>query len=1250
LGRRANPALTVGLFDRLGQCYKSHIPVEFRVLGPLGVVEDGRPVPLDRRRMRALLAFLLLHANELVSSDRLIDEVWGPDPPKTAGASLQNYISRLRKAIGPELIVSQAPGYVLRVDPERFDLARFERLTAEARGAEPRERAEKLRAALALWRGPALEDLAFEPFARDEVGRLEEARLAALEERIDADLEIGRDGELVGELEQLVEEHPLRERFRGQLMRALYRAGRQADALAAFQTARQVLLDELGLEPSGELRNLQQAILQQDPSLGARAAVVVERGADRRRVSVLFCDLVGSGELAAQLDPEAYRTLLSRYFDAVRAPIERHGGTIEKFIGDAVFAVFGVPELHEDDALRAVRAAIEARDALRAQEIAARIGVSTGEVHVLSAPGEDLHVSGAAASVASQLEGRAPAGGILISEETHTLVRDALRAENVDGAWLVHELVPGAPAYARRLDAPLVGRTDELARLHSAYVDARDSRRARVVTVVGEAGIGKTRLMRELLARMGDEARVLVGRCVSYGEGATYLPIAEMVRQAAREPSLAGIRELLDGEEDAGQVAQRIAELIGISEGPAAPGEVFWAVRRFAEAVARRQPTVLVLDDIHWAEPTLLDLVEYLGEWIEAPVFILCAARAEMLDERPAWGGPTSTGFLVELVPLEPPDVATLVVGLAEEPLDPELEERIVEQAGGNPLYAEQLVALSREAPDLSLDDTPPTVEALIASRLDRLDPRELAVLRRASVVGRLFTREELDDMTPAADAGRTERHLVDLTQRGLVHPGADRFRFHHALVRDVAYRGIPKADRADLHEQAAHGLDRRDAADEVVGYHFEHAHHYLVELTPGDERARELASAGGERLGRAGIRAWKRADAPAAANLLTRAVDLTPWATGLLCELALALNARGQRDRAQEVLATVADDADETNVLRARIESEFLRSLSEPERAGKLLEIASAAVPVLEAGSDDRALGRAYVAIAHVRGGFYCEYAEMQKASERALACYRREGWSSSTALDFLGSALCWGPTPVEDAIARCEGLLDVHRGDKASEANLFVWLGTLEAMRGRWEAGRARVELARTSYRDLGLTDAEIDTCARALGFLEQLAGRLDEAEAAYRAGCVYLQERHLTAVLATRAAELAGVLYEQKRYDEAAERVAQASELAGTDDLDATLVRLPVEARVAARQGALDEAHRIARNAVEVASETDALGRRAEALTALADVEELAGRDSDARSPLAEALALHEQKGNLPAAERLRARLPGGAATRR
>jgi DNA-binding SARP family transcriptional activator/tetratricopeptide (TPR) repeat protein len=1201
----------------------------------LAVVEDGRSIRLDRQRLRALLAFLLLHANEPVSSDRLIDQVWGPDPPKTAGASLQNYISRLRKAIGPELIVSQPPGYLLRVDPERYDLTRFERLTAEARGAEPRERAEKLRAALALWRGPALDDLSYEPFVRDEVGRLEEERLAALEDCIDAELELGRrDSELIGELEQLVEEHPLRERFRAQLMRVLYRAGRQADALDAFTSAREALTETLGLEPGEELRSLQQAILRQDSSLGTAPEPAAARAPDRRKVTVLFCDLVGSSELAAGLDPEAYRALLSHYFELVRAAIQHHGGTLEKFIGDAVMAVFGVPDLHEDDALRAVRAASEAQAALRGEEIAARIGVSTGEVHVLSERGEPLHVSGAVTSIAAQLEGRAPAGGVLVSDETYTLVRDALHAQRLDDAWLVEQVVAGAAPYARRLDAPLVGRAAELERLHAAYVDARDNARSRVVTVAGEAGIGKTRLMRELVSCVREDARVLVGRCTSYGDGATYLPIAEIVLQATGERSLESIEAVLAPDEDAAQVARRIAELVGLAEGPSAPGEAFWAVRRFVEALARERPVVLAIDDIHWAEPTLLDLIEYLGEWTAAPVLVLCGARREFLEERPTWGGPTSTGFVVELRSLDAGEVEKLVLGLAAGPVDPLVERRIVEQGGGNPLFAEQLLALATEAPDLVLAQTPPTVEALIASRLDRLDVSELAVLRRASVVGRRFTRAELEDVTPPEEGQRTDQDLADLTERALLHPRESVYIFHHVLVRDVAYRSLPKAERADLHERAARGLDRRDGAEEIVGYHFEQAHRFLDEVGRLDDRAHELAAAGAERLEGAGLRAWKRSDAPAAANLLSRAVKLAPD-DGPICELALALNVRGERARAMELLADVRD-------ARAEMERAFLQSLSEPDRAGDLLELATAAIPVFEQAGDNRALGRAWYCVAHVRGGFYCEYGAMEEAAERVAACYRRAGWSFSGAVDLLGVALNFGPRPVDEAIARLE-LTAADSGYRDVEANAAIWLGCLEAMRENFDVARAHVEGARVAFRELGLMAGVVDSCGRALGTIETLAGSPTAAERSLRDACLFWQELRNAPVLATRAAELAAALYEQGRYDESAKWLRVASESAGDDDLDALLTRQPVEARLRARQGDMEEAERVARANVKLAERTDALNRHADALLALSEVLDLAGSPGESRECLRQAVALYERKGNLAAARLSSQRFP-------
>ena len=1235
--------------------------MEFRILGRLEVVDDGRVVPVERQRARAVLAFLLLHANEPVSADRLIDEVWGPEPPKSAAASLQNYVSHLRKALGRDVLVTEASGYVLRVDPERFDLARFERLVAEALQEEPRERAEKLHAALALWRGAPLEDLAFESFAQPAIRRLEEARLEAIEERIEAELALGRD-DLAGELEELVEQHPLREQFRAQLMRALYAAGRQADALAAYRDARRMLRHELGLEPGEALRALERKILDQDPSL--RGATDDDRPApteSRRTVTVLFCDIVTSTELATRLDPEAYRRVIGAYFNAARGAIERHGGLVEKFIGDAVMALFGVPELHEDDALRAVRAAVDVRAAVaRVSEevasdwdarLAVRIAINSGEV-VVSGPGGDTIVTGAPLNIAAHLEKRAGAGEIVLGEATQGLVRDAIRAEPIelgDGlrAWRLDALIAEAPAVARRLDAPLVGRQKELRRLRTAFQRARKDGSCAVVTVVGEAGIGKTRLARELVDSLKGESRTLVGRCVSYGTGATYLPLAEIVRQAAPEASVAGIASLLAGDEDAEQVAERVGQLVGVAEGPAAPGEAFWAVRRLVEALAREQPLVLALDDLHWAEPTLLDLVEYLGEWADAPILVLCLARRDLLESRPGWGGPTSTGFVIELEPLPPEHVGALVEELAGGPVAPDIQEQIVEHAGGNPLFAEQLLALAAEAPDVSLDQAPPTVEALIASRLDRLNPRELAVLRRAAVVGRRFTRAELDDLTPAADASATTRHLNALAERGLVRPLDELFRFHHVLVREVAYRGIPKAERAELHELAANGLDRRDGADELVGYHFEQSYRYRIELARADDRARELAAAGGERLGRAGIRAWKRSDTSAATNLLGRAAALLPRELEerreLLCELGLALRTSGDLRGAEDVLSEAVDDSvaarDQRLELRARIERANVRTFRHPDAAPEVLELAANAVPVFEKLGDDRALGRAWFLVGLAKGSFQRDSASWEDAATKAVAHYRRAGWSPGSALDGLASALYYGPRPVEEAIARCAALLEEHRGDRASEANILAYMGGLEAMRGRFDEGRTLVGDAEARYLELGQTLSAVDHCGFVSGAIEMLAGRPEAAEELLRGACELCIRTNEAALLATRATQLADSIYVQVRYDEAAEWIRISREHAAPSDLDAQMHCQSVEAKLQARSGSFADAEDGARRAVALSDQTDALNDRAQVLLDLAEVLRLAGRHDDSLEAIARALALYERKGNAVAAERAR-----------
>ena len=729
--------------------------LELRILGPLEVLADGEPVALPRKKQRALLALLLLRAGEVVSTDELIEELWGGQPPATAKDALQNYVSQLRKALGPDVIVTRDPGYVLEATAEQTDLGRFERLVADARGEDAKARAAKLREAIDLWRGPPLADLAYESFTGLETARLEELRASAQADLVDSELELGWHAELIAELETTIAERPFDERPRAQLMLALYRAGRQADALEAYHQARRTLDEELGLEPGAQLRELEQAILRQDTALDAPLAAPVVLEERRKTVTILFADLVESTELAEALDPEALRRVLDGYFAAARRAIEGHGGTIEKFIGDAVMAVFGVPVAHEDDALRAVRAAVDTRAAVAALgeaverehglRLELRTGINTGDVYV-GDPGHGGLVTGNAVNVAKRIEQAAPSGSIMLGAATLELVRDAVRVKAVKPskekplpAFRLLELVAGAPSVARYLEAELVGREDELRRLLAGFEEAKGEPPSQVVAVVGEPGIGKTRLANELVALVERDAAVLTGRCVSYGEGATYLPLREMIDGL-------DLGTVLGEAEDAELVAQRVSELVGLAEGTAPAGEGAWAVRRLFEALARQRPLLLVFEDVHWAEPTLLDLIEQLGERASGPILAVCIARPELLDERPAWAGRA-----LVLEPLAEKESVALLASLpGGDELTAEARGRIVEVAAGNPLFAEQLFAYVAERGTGVLDDVPPSVEALLESRLDLLDSDERALLQRAAVVGREFAHRALVELWPA--------------------------------------------------------------------------------------------------------------------------------------------------------------------------------------------------------------------------------------------------------------------------------------------------------------------------------------------------------------------------------------------------------------------------------------------------------------------------------------------------------------------
>jgi class 3 adenylate cyclase len=1251
--------------------------VEFRVLGPFEVLVEGRVLELTRPKQRSLLALLLLHAGEVVSTDRLVEELWAGRPPKAAVGSLQNVVSDLRKALSPEVVATRPPGYMLGVDPERVDLHRFQRLVAHAaEGGEAERRSALLHEALALWRGPPLAELAFEPFAHIEIARLEEMRTAAREELIEAELELGRHSPLVGELETLVKEHPLRERLRGQLMLALYRSGRQVEALEAYRQARETLVDELGIEPSPNLQRLEQSILRHDSDLELvkEAAPATAQPEERRKtVTILFTDIVDSTSLGARLDPEVLRSIMRRYFDTVRTIVERHDGTVEKFIGDAAMAVFGVPQRHEDDALRAARASTELRDALvglnaelereHGLMIQIRTGINTGEVLAGEAASGQPFATGAAVTVAARLQQAALPGETLLGELTHSLLRNVATTEPGESLEAHGPLGPLPTFRLLALDetsglrpvtgTPLVGRRAELARLRSAFESVRDDHRSRVVLILGEAGVGKTRLTSEFASSLGNQANTLVGRCVSYGEGATYLPLAAIVRQAAPRQAQTAIAELLEGDERAALIAARMSELAGQTEGAAPTGELFWAVRRFLEALAAERPLVVVLEDIHWAEPTLLDLIEYLRAWIsDAPVLILCLARRELAEKRPGWESSTETISLERLSGNETGDLLGELPGAAE--LSEATRTRIVEVAAGNALFVEQLLAHATKdvGPERLDEAVPPSIEALLASRLDSLEAGDRAVLEQAAVVGKDFERSAVVHLSPPEILATVDSRLDRLERKELIQVRRsplsldNDLRFNHVLIRDVAYAGITKGNRADLHERHATWLEQRDEADELVGYHAEQAHRYRRELQPTDPQLARLAAWAGERLTGAGIRAWKRADTAAAVNLLGRASALLapgPARSDVLCELAVALRTQGHIDQAKEALQEAIEESsgsDRRIELRARLELAQIELLVDQDaRPADFLDLAAQAIPLFEELGDDRALGRTWVRVAYVRGGLQGDNKEREKAAERALVHYRRSGWSPATCLSELGLALYYGPTPVVEAIRRCEELLDEAASDRASEANLVVFTAGLQAMLGQFQEARQLVASARATFDEIGLAAAIADFCGTVGGAIEMANQDYVAAEALLRESCLALEGMHDHALLASRAAELAEALCALRQFEEA-DRWARLSERhAGTDDMDAQTAWRAADAEVKAAIGKLGEAETLSREAVRLANTTDMLNRRGRTLLALANVLLLQGRSDEASQPIDDATRVFERKGNLVWARRAR-----------
>jgi class 3 adenylate cyclase/tetratricopeptide (TPR) repeat protein len=1018
----------------------------------------------------------------------------------------------------------------------------------------------------------------------------------------------------------------------------------------------------------------------------------------RKLVTVVFSDLQGSTRLGDALDSEVVREVLARYFEEMRSVLDAHGGTVEKYIGDAIMAVFGLPAIHEDDALRAVRAALEMEAALAVLNdelerrwgvrLTHRTGVNTGEVVAGDATsGGQLLATGDVVNVAARLEQAAPPLGILIGESTYKFVREAVQVEPAGHLTLKGKPEP-VPAYrllsvregdgGRRGDGrPLVGRERELALLSDELDRATADGTCRLVTVIAPAGLGKSRLTRAFAESVEDRTGSARGRCLPYGRGITFWPLLEVVRQVAGiseddAPDVARSRlaACMPGEDDA---FERLASAVGLSERQFPVEEVFWGTRKLFEALAREQPLVVFFEDVHWGEATFLDLVERVAESLEGPVLLVCAARPDFDEHRPSWGAEAKAVRLA-LEPLSDEESALMVESMLGS-LAADVRERVVRAAEGNPLFAEQLLSMlvddglvRREngswvaAGDLEKLSLPPTIQALLAARLDLLTEEERTVIEAASVVGYVFAQDALEEVVPESLRGRVTDLLASLEQKHFVREDASRlgsapaYRFDHLLIRDAAYTGILKRNRVALHERFVEWAervnrdrDRETEYEEILGYHLEQAHGYLADLGPLDDHGRELGVRAATRLASAGKRAFQRGDMPAAANLLRRASALLPDEDDrrltLLPMLGEAFMEIGEfawanvfLDEAVEAAALHGYAALHTDAVLTRLLVLHHVTNDLASWRSEVVREVDGVLPAAERENDHHLLAKAWRLLGFVHGSV-CRWGDQVAAVERALEHARL---AEDARLEARLSAaytlgLCDGPTPVSEAIDRCEEIAARGLADRQAEALVLCSLAYLRGMQGDFAEARGLYGRAGHLLRDLGgavlaawtsLASARVELLAGDPARAERELVRDYEALAA-------MGERYFLPLI---AAHLAQAVQAQERDDEAARLAATAQELADEDDVEAQALWRRVRAKALARAGRLEEAEELVRESLAALAPTDAPVMQADALVDLAEVLPASARP-EGQAALEEALDLYMRKGSTVSAARVR-----------
>ncbi|MEX1262337.1 MAG: adenylate/guanylate cyclase domain-containing protein [Actinomycetota bacterium] len=1035
---------------------------------------------------------------------------------------------------------------------------------------------------------------------------------------------------------------------------------------------------------------------------GAPLAATAEPATETRRVvTIVFADMAGSTAIGERLDPEALRRVQARYFDAMAAVIEQHSGTVEKYIGDAVMAVFGIPRLHEDDPLRAVRAAEGMQRALdplndelrrdHGVEVRIRIGVNTGEVVAGDPAAGQRLVTGDTVNVAARLEQAAGAGEVLLGASTHRFVKDAVRVEPVEPlelkgkservpAYRLLEVLADTAGHVRNLDAPMVGRDKELEIQRQALRRVVDERTSHLFTLLGPAGVGKSRLVREFLAGTTD-ARILRGRCLSYGEGITYYAFAEIVRDVAGLAEGAdtatvrsAVEALLEGVDDAATIAGALGGVLGWAE-PAGSEDTAWAARKLFEHLARSQPLVLVIDDLHWAEPLLLDLVEHLADWTrDAPVLLLLIARPELLELRSGWGGGKLNATTILLEPL-PGDAATELLDnlLGENDLPASARERILAAAEGNPLFVEEMVGMLiddgllrfdgqmwRAAEDLADLTVPPTIQLLLAARLDRLDAEERAVMERGAVEGKVFHTGAVTSLVPEGLRAQVRPRLLTLARKELIRPdraefaGEDAFRFRHMLIRDAAYQAMPKEQRAELHERFAEWLERasgerRDDYVEILGHHLEQAWRYRRELGVADEQTRSLGNRAAQAMRMSADRTMTRGDLPTATHLLERAAGSSNGETHDAARVELAellLTQSRFVDAALPASALVEGTGDPAIRIRAQLVALSVREQTDPtwryeESERLLLALRDEAARL----GDQVVIDKCELSYARLRflGGDSLTHRE---TALRLLPRVDRLSFLDRRDVAFgLLAAVAWGPVPIAEGIVSADEIERIHGGSLLGRSRAIFWRAMIHSMHDDADAYDASIAELDAIYGELGDPNLRYLNGQIRAECMWRL-GRVDDAITWGLAVKAVYDEIGETGANSTMTALTAFYACHRGSLDLAEELLPDARAMTADDDFAALVPIGWVEARLASARGEHEHALAAVDMARALLVPTDYLMFEAETERVGGHVLFAAGRRREAGEAFDAALAMYERKGDVASAHRLSKERPDRA----